>query len=117
MNVFIKRMTSDSIIFATLSGSIICTVLTVILWIFFYPSLPPYLPLFNQMPWGVTRLGTKNQLGIPLSVSFITTIINMVFVFFVYEKTALIARIVSMTSFLVSLFVLLFTIRLIQIIT
>lgn len=84
--------------------------------IFFYPHLPPFVPLFNQMPWGVARLGTKDQLFIPVFISFIILLVNTTLANSMYGKTPLIARILSITCLLIAFFVFLFTIRAVQIV-
>ena len=116
MNVFFKRLSSDKIVvwsfFATLSLVLTNLILTAL----FYSHLPPVLPLFNQMPWGKARLGTKEQIFIPISIAFLIFIGNLIFSASLYEKIPLVSRIVCITSFLISLFALLFIIRTFQII-
>lgn len=78
---------------------------------FFYFSLPPLLPLFNQLPWGEKRLGIKPGIFIPV----LLVIVFLVFNFFtsarLYEKTPLLSRILSITTLLASLLSFIFIVR------
>lgn len=81
-----------------------------------YSSLPPFVPLFNQMPWGEARLGTREQIFMPLIIVVVITIGNFLLASLLYEKIPLISRILSITTVLVSFFALLFAVRTIQLI-
>lgn len=116
MNVFFKSLSSDKIIIWSFFATLSLILTSLILTIFFYSHLPPVLPLFNQMPWGEARLGTRAQIFIPISIAFLIFIGNLVFSATLYEKMPLVSRIICITSFLISLFTLLFIIRTFQII-
>ena len=81
-----------------------------------YSSLPPFVPLFNQMPWGEARLSTKEQIFMPIAIVIVITIGNFLLASLLYEKIPLISRILSITIVLVSFFALLFVARTIQLI-
>lgn len=82
----------------------------------FYFSLPPLVPLFNQMPWGVERLGSKNTILIPFVLGLIFLISNFFLLSRLYEKLPLLSRMVSITTLLVTLLSFYFTIRTLQLI-
>lgn len=116
MNVLFKHIISDKTI---LAGTIISFV--IILFIFFYilftySNLPPFLPIFNQMPWGDARIATKEYIFLPVSISVIIFVSNLIFSFFIYTKIPLIARLLIVTNFLVCFFMLLFVVRIIQLV-
>lgn len=76
-------------------------------------SLPPYIPLLNNMPWGTERLLSKNILLILPAVACAVVLITTVMVGAMYEKDILMARILS---FNVLLFTVLALLALVQII-
>lgn len=106
----------DKIFLFGCGGSLLLLCIATLMSGFFYSKLPPFMPLFNQMSWGVARLGTKEELFIPVFIGFLTLIINAILAAFIYTKMPLISRMLCITSLLISLFVLLFTIRTIQVI-
>ena len=57
MNVFFKRIVNDKVIRYGNAASAVLLVTEVIYTLFVYRYLPPFLPLFNQMPWGEMRIG------------------------------------------------------------
>lgn len=116
MNQIFKHIASDKIFLLGLGGSLALILITIALIGIFYSKLPPFLPLFNQMSWGVARLGTKEELLIPTFIASIILSLNAVLASVVYEKLPLVSRMLCITSLLIALFVLLFTIRTIQII-
>lgn len=116
MNHFFKNISQDKIFLLGCGGTVILLFMSVVLSGFFYGKLPPFLPLFNQMSWGVARLGTKEELFIPIIIAGITLLVNMILATVIYSKMPLISRMLCITSLLISLFVLLFTLRTIQII-
>lgn len=116
MNISFKHITSDKIFFLSTVGACLLIGLSLLLIGLLYTKLPPFLPLFNQMTWGVARIGTKEQLFIPPFIACITLIANGMLAAYIYEKIPLAARILCIISLLIAFFVVLFTIRTIQII-
>jgi hypothetical protein len=116
MNTFFKPIASDKILLLACIGTISLVFLTAGIIALLYKNLPPFIPLFNQMPWGVARLGTKDQLFIPVFMAFITLVINTTLASSIYEKNPLLARILCITCLLISFFIFLFTIRAVQIV-
>lgn len=97
------------------------TVIVIILGLLFillrFTSLPPFIPIFNQLPWGDQRIIGKTGIFIPLILSFAIFIINLVSSAFIYKRNPLSARLFAVTSFLIALMTLLFIIRTIQIVS
>jgi hypothetical protein len=85
--------------------------------IFSLPKLPPLLPVFNQLPWGVERLGTTYSIFLPLVVALICSVTNLILASITYSSMPLIARIMGFSSFLVMLLCFIFTLRTILLIT
>jgi len=116
MNISFKHITSDRIFLLSGIGSVILIVLSLLLIGILYTKLPPFLPLFNQMSWGVARIGTKEQLFIPTFIATVILLTNTSLALYIYDKIPLVSRMLCVTSLLIAFFVLLFTIRTIQII-
>lgn len=116
MNGTIKQVLNDKIIKSgmTISGSLI--LLETVLVIFFYFSLPPLLPIFNQLPWGEERLGTKITFFIPPSITLFFFVLNFFMITRIHEKTPLLSRILSITTLLVSILSIIFIVRTLQLI-
>lgn len=117
MNTFFRKIKSDKTIFFGIITSLILILFSVFYIAFTYSSLPPFIPLFNQMPWGESRIGTKIEIFIPFAITLFVFIINTFISSLLYEKTPLISRMLSMTGLLVCLFTLLFVIRTVRLIT
>lgn len=116
MKIFFKNIKSDKILAYGFSISSMFIFLNIIYVIFFYTSLPPAIPLFNQMPWGEARLGTKWQIFIPVFMALLIFIGNLFLSSVFYKKIPLISRMLAVTSFLICFFALLFSARTIQLI-
>ncbi len=97
-----------------LSG--IFLILESIIIAFFYFSLPPLLPLFNQMPWGEERLGAKIEIFLPIILASIFFILNFFLISSLHKNLPLLSRIVSITTILVVILSFFFTMRTLQLI-
>jgi len=117
MKGFFRKVRQDRIIF----GGIIFTYIFIILSLTFifinYNILPPYIPLFNQLPWGQERLAPELLIFIPVVFAIGVNIINTIFSLVIYSKSQIIARMLSVASSLISLLAFLFLLRTILIIT
>jgi hypothetical protein len=116
MNLSFKYIISDKIVLLSVIGSLFFIILSLSISGIFYGKLPPFIPIFNQMSWGIARLGTKEELFIPILIAGIIFLLNTLLANSIYEKIPLVARMFCITTLLITLFVLLFTIRTIQII-
>lgn len=116
MKLHFKKLKADKIIrFGTyFSGGIIIFHLLVVLVVF--KSLPPLLPLFNQMPWGGDRLGFKIEIFLPLLLSIIFFSLNIYLALRIYEKMPLLSRILTITALLVCILSLIFIIMTIRLV-
>ncbi len=77
----------------------------------YYFSLPPLLPLFNQLPWGEKRLGSRPEIFIPVLLAILFLIINFITSARLYKKTPLLSRMLSITTLLASLLSFIFIVR------
>lgn len=116
MKEFTKDIRNDKITQRGFLGGIIIIVLSIIYILFSYSSLPPFIPLFNQLPWGEQRVANTIGIFIPSATAFLILILNVIFSSIVYKKAPLISRILAITSLLIAILTFLFIIRTIQIV-
>lgn len=116
MNGAYKLVFSDKIVKWGLLLSGIILMLEFIYIGFFYFSLPPLLPIFNQLPWGEDRLGSRIEIFLPFIVSLIYLILNFSILSRLHEKLPLLSRMLSITTFLISILSFFFIIRTLQLI-
>lgn len=111
MKKIFNTIRKDKILLSGFLGTALFTAITLIYILIFFQSLPPFVPLFNQLPWGDKRLGLRMEIFTPPLVVCAVLVINVIFCLHLYDRMPLISRIVSITTLLVSLFSLLFIIR------
>ncbi len=114
MKGYINQIKSDKIMLFGFSIGIFLIIISLIFILLTYSKLPPFIPLFNQMPWGEGRLGGLIEIFIPLVIALVIFLINISLASLFYLKIPLISRILCVTSLLVSIFMTLLTIRTIQ---
>ena len=81
-----------------------------------YNRLPPLMPIFNQLPWGEQRLGSKIEIFIPIGIILLYFTINFLLTAKFHEKLPLLSRMLSITTFLISILSLFFIFRTLQLI-
>lgn len=113
MNGFF-RQGWDKLLLRASIVSLVLTFISFITIILYYNSLPPFIPLFNQMPWGEERITKTIWIFIIPGISIVFFILNLIFAKYIYLRIPLIARLFSMTSFLISVLTFLFIIRTIR---
>lgn len=103
MKKAILNLFNDKLVKICLMASFFLILLTTTITLVSKPFLPPYIPLFNSLPWGVDRLARPDFIYlIPLSLGVffvLNTFICMTF----YGKNALMSRILSFNSLVLSL--------------
>lgn len=111
MSVFFKQLFADKIVWWGLLGSISLLLLCVLYILFIYPNLPPYLPLYNQMPWGEEKLGTKPEIFLPIGIGMAFLILNAFFSMLFYSKMPLVSRMLSIASLFITITIMIFLVR------
>ncbi|HXS14906.1 MAG TPA: hypothetical protein VN711_02170 [Candidatus Saccharimonadales bacterium] len=81
-----------------------------------YRSLPPYLPLYNHMPWGYSRLGVSYEIFVPLGTAIIFVVVNTFLGKYLRSSYPLLARFLFAANASLAFFTLIFFLRLAQII-
>lgn len=92
-------------------STLILTIVTLIFIVFSYRNLPPFIPIFNQLPWGEQRLGDTLSIFIPILVSILIFVLNIIMAVLVYAKIPLLSRILAATSLLITILSFLFIVK------
>ena len=111
MKKFLTDIKADKITSRGFLVSFILSLITLIFIIVYYNSLPPFIPIFNQLPWGPERLTSSIGIFIPIILFGILFIFNLIFSSITYSKNPLIARFVAATTLLLSIINFLFIVR------
>lgn len=116
MKEYLKIISSDKILRFGMLFSGVLIIISLSYSGLMYTSLPPVLPLYNQMPWGEDRLGIKLELFILPALAFFILLLNSLFAYLFYERMPLVSRALAITCFLVSLIISIFIFRTIQLV-
>lgn len=116
MKEFFKDITSDKTIILVYLINGFFIIAAIIFILFSYWSLPPFIPIFNQLPWGEQRLGTTITIFIPVLVTLSILIINLIISTKIYKKIRLVARMLAAISLLISILTFIFVIKTITLI-
>ena len=116
MNEVFKQVKADKIIRLSMTLACILIVLHTLYLGFFYFSLPPIVPLYNQLPWGEPRLGSRIEIILPLVITTVFFTFNYILLAKLYTTMPLVSRIVSITSLLAAVLSMIFIVRTIQLI-
>lgn len=114
MNAFFKDLFVDKVIAGSFLCALFFSTVTALAVGITFTKLPPFIPLFNQMPWGEARLGTREQIFFPFAIALFILGVNIILIKVLYGNMPLLSRILSITSLLIVFFAFLFTIRTIQ---
>jgi hypothetical protein len=117
MKEFFKETLGDKTIKTIFIVNIVAIVTTLIYILIYYGSLPPLIPIFNQLPWGEQRLGPTVTIFFPILVSILILVINAAFCAIIYKIIPLISRMLAAISLLVGILTFLFIFRIITTIT
>lgn len=117
MKEFFKDIRTDKTITLAFFINVSVIAITLIYILFFYGQLPPFIPIFNQLPWGEQRLGATLTIFIPVLVSLLILAINMLTSAFIYKKVPLVSRMLAAISLLCGILMLLFVVKTVTLIT
>lgn len=117
MKEFFKQTARDKIIRIEFISACFLSFLSFLLILFSYANLPPFIPIFNQLPWGDQRLGKTLTIFVPLILSSLIICWNLITAGLIYQRYPLVSRILSTTSAIVAILVFLFLIKTIKLIT
>lgn len=104
MNALFKTIRKDSLVFWSFWITIVTIILMIIAISVSYTNLPPFIPLYNHMPWGYGRLGRTYELFLlPVSILAVC-IVNTVVSIRLAEKSPLLVRFLFLTMVSVAIF-------------
>lgn len=98
------------------SGGIILLLISILFFLIKFSSLPPFLPIYNKMPWGYARLGTKIEMLIPLGIAMFFYSLNIMVSSKIYHQQPLLSRLIAMVSFFVSLISCIFALKIVSLV-
>lgn len=107
-----KTILSDKINSVSLWGSSFFFLITILVVIISYSHLPPFLPLYNKLPWGYARLGNNYEILIPIITMIIIGAVNIFLGQNIYKRNPLLSRFLFLVVFLSSLFTCIFIVKL-----
>ncbi len=116
MKVFFKDIRNDKITRLGFTSSFGIVLASLVFVLFYYNSLPPFIPIFNQLPWGEQRLGTTIAIFLPLLFAFLILLFNLFLSLLTHKSLPLVSRMLAVTSLSVSFLVLLFMVRTVQLV-
>lgn len=116
MKEFFKDILQDKTITSAYLINIFFIIVTVAYILFSYGKLPPFVPIFNQLPWGEQRLGTTFTIFIPVFVALLIFAINIFMSTSIYKKIPLLSRMLAAISLLTGILTFLFSIKTITLI-
>lgn len=112
MKELINEIKKDRIILYTFAASFVVFIITLVLILLDYNRLPPFIPIFNQLPWGDQRLTQTLGIFIPVLTYFVIFIFNVFFSGFLYKKNnPLLSRIIASITLMLSIINFLFILK------
>lgn len=117
MKEFLKDIKADRMGRFGFLGAFVLSILTFFYILIAYKNLPPFIPIFNQLPWGEARIGSTITIFIPVLYCSLIIVGNLFLANFIYKKIPLISRILAATSIIVALLIFLFTVKTVWLIT
>ena len=111
MNELFKHIKADKIIKWGMVAAASLLILETAYILIVYTFLPPFLPLFNQMPWGESRLGDKIEIFLPVIITVAFFGVNILLLARLYTRMPLASRILSITTLLITVLSCIFVTR------
>jgi hypothetical protein len=117
MREFLNNIRTDKTIVLTFFINASFIIASAVYILFSYGKLPPFIPIFNQLPWGEQRLGNQITIFIPILASLSILAINLFMSNATYKRVPLVSRMLAATSLLAGILSFLFIVRTILSIT
>jgi hypothetical protein len=113
MKNFFSNIAADKLALRGFLISFLLMLITIVYILIYYSNLPPFIPIFNQLPWGNERLTITLGIFISTLIFGLIFLFNIVFTSIVYNKSPLIARIVAAVTLIIAFMNFLFIIKVI----
>ncbi len=117
MKGFSKELLKDRIILWGFIFTIVILFLNIVFVLIKLASLPPYIPIFNQLPWGDERLSSSTSIFLPIAIVIFFSLVNIFISSFIYSRSQVVARMLSITNTLMSFLSFLLILRTVYLIT
>lgn len=114
MNEFFKNLNQDKLLKRGYILNSFVILLNFFYILLYFGNLPPFIPLYNQLPWGEQRITETIWIFMMPVLALLIFSINLIASSTFYKKNPLIARLFSVTSFMISVLIFLFIVRTIQ---
>ena len=112
MSTSFKILFADKICLVSFWVSITLYVLALLIILIAYRNFPPFLPIYNKLAWGYSRLGNTYEIAIPVGIPLGFSLLNTFLAKYMYARTPLLARFLFLVSFLIALFAFIFILKL-----
>ena len=99
MSISIKPLFNDKITFWGFFLSLLLFMGTFVYLGIVYTHLPPFIPIYNKLPWGYGRLGTRMEIFIPVGLTFAFYICDIALSSYMYTKVPLLSRMLAIINF------------------
>ncbi len=116
MKEFFKDIKGDKTIAFAYLINVFFIVATIVYILFSYGKFPPFIPIFNQLPWGEQRLGNTFTIFIPVLVALLILATNIFTSTSAYKKIPLVSRMLAAISLLAGILTFLFVVKTITLI-
>ena len=110
---FFSNIAADKLALRGFLISFLLMLITIVYILLYYSNLPPFIPIFNQLPWGNERLTITLGIFISTIIFGMIFLFNIVFTSIVYNRSPLIARIVAAVTLIIAVMNFLFIIKVI----
>lgn len=117
MKELFKGIRSDKTIASAYLINIFSVIAAIIYILLSYGKLPPFIPIFNQLPWGEQRLGNQITIFMPILVALFILTANIFISALIYKQIPLISRMLAAISLLTGILTFLFIIKTITLLT
>lgn len=104
---------SDKVVFWTNVTTLLIALFIVAFWQFNLKNLPSQIPLFYSLPWGENQIATSDQFIIIPSLISLIALFNLSLSWYLHPSQTPLKRILALSSFIVSLLLLIASIKII----
>lgn len=111
MKNFINNIKADKLAYRGFILSMILLLSSIGYIGFYYKKMPPFIPIFNQLPWGYSRITPTIYIFIPISLCFVFIISNLILTSLTYNKNPLIGRMFAATNLIIGAINFIFIVR------
>lgn len=104
---------SDKVVFWTNVTTLLIALLILVFWQLNITNIPSQIPLFYSLPWGENQLASSSQFIIIPSLIALITLFNVSLSWYLHPSQYPLKRILAFSSFIVSILMLITSIKII----